>query len=84
MITFWGRLSSINGRKVEWALREVGVPYQRVDTGREFGGIDTPDFIARNPNKLIPVIKIVELSPVRSPSRAGSGKRGLTSIGGRA
>jgi glutathione S-transferase len=57
MIKFWGRLSSINGRKVEWALREVGVAYQRVDTGREFGGIDTPEFVARNPNKLIPVIE---------------------------
>ncbi len=57
MISFWGRLSSINGRKVEWALREVGAPYQRFDTGREYGGIDTPAFIARNPNRLIPVIE---------------------------
>ncbi len=57
MIKFWGRLSSINGRKTEWALREVGVAYQRIDTGREFGGIETPEFIARNPNKLIPVIE---------------------------
>jgi glutathione S-transferase len=57
VIKFWGRLSSINGRKVEWTLREVGVPYARIDTGREFGGIDTPEFIARNPNRLIPVIE---------------------------
>ncbi len=57
MISFWGRLSSINGRKVEWALREVGVAYRRIDTGRDFGGIDTPEFIARNPNRLIPVIE---------------------------
>jgi glutathione S-transferase len=57
MIKFWGRLSSINGRKVEWALREVGVAYERIDTGREFGGIDAPAFIARNPNRLIPVIE---------------------------
>jgi glutathione S-transferase len=56
MIRFWGRLSSINGRKVEWVLREVGVAYERIDTGREFGGIDTAEFVALNPNRLIPVI----------------------------
>ncbi len=56
MIRFWGRLSSINGRKVEWVLREVGAAYQRIDTGREFGGIESPEFMARNPNRLIPVI----------------------------
>lgn len=56
MIKFRGRLSSINGRKVEWALREVGVAYERIDTGREFGGIDTAEFAALNPNRLIPVI----------------------------
>jgi glutathione S-transferase len=56
MIRFWGRLSSINGRKVEWVLREVGAAYERIDTGREFGGIDTAEFFVLNPNRLIPVI----------------------------
>lgn len=56
MIRFWGRLSSINGRKVEWVLREVGAAYRRIDTGREFGGIDTAEFFVLNPNRLIPVI----------------------------
>lgn len=56
MITLWGRLSSINVRKVEWALRELDVKFERIDTGGSFGGTQTPEFVARNPNRMIPVI----------------------------
>jgi len=33
MLRLWGRLSSINVRKAEWAAREVGVTFERIDAG---------------------------------------------------
>lgn len=56
MLTIWGRLNSINVRKVVWAAQEVGVPFERVDAGMAFGIVDTPAYRALNPNGLIPVI----------------------------
>lgn len=56
MLRIWGRLASINVRKVVWAAREVGVEHERIDAGGPFGGIDTPAFGAMNPNRMVPVI----------------------------
>jgi glutathione S-transferase len=39
-----------------WAAEEVGVRYDRIDLGGPFGGLDKPDYLARNPNKRIPTI----------------------------
>src|SRR5690606_42147595 len=49
-------LNSINVMKVVWAVRETGVPFERVDAGRQFGIVDTPDYQAMNPNGLIPLL----------------------------
>lgn len=57
MITIWGRASSSNVQKVLWTLDELGVPHERIDLGREFGGLDTPDYLGMNPNGRIPTIK---------------------------
>jgi glutathione S-transferase len=57
MLTIWGRLSSINVQKVVICANELGLPYERIDAGGSFGGLDTPEALARNPNKLIPVIR---------------------------
>jgi glutathione S-transferase len=56
MLTIWGRNNSINVQKVMWIVAELGLEYQRHDVGRQFGGLDTPEFLARNPNGLIPTI----------------------------
>ena len=56
MLTLWGRLNSINVRKVVWAAQEVGVPFERIDAGMAFGIVNTPAFRALNPNGLIPLI----------------------------
>ncbi|HVL10335.1 MAG TPA: glutathione S-transferase [Burkholderiaceae bacterium] len=56
MLRIWGRLNSINVMKVVWAVRETGVPFERVDAGRQFGIVDTPDYQAMNPNGLIPLL----------------------------
>ena len=57
MLTIWGRLSSINVQKVAWAAGEAGQAFERIDVGGPFGGLDTPEFLAMNPNRQIPVLR---------------------------
>ncbi len=52
-----GRLSSINVRKVAWALDEIELPYSREDWGMGFKPTSSPEFLALNPNGLVPVIE---------------------------
>jgi glutathione S-transferase len=56
MLTIWGNADSINVQKVLWCCEEVGVAYERIDAGRHYGVINTPEFRARNPNGLVPTI----------------------------
>lgn len=56
-LQIWGRGSSSNVQKVLWCCDEIGIPYQRYDIGREFGGNREPWYLAMNPNGLIPVIR---------------------------
>jgi glutathione S-transferase len=56
VLKIWGRLTSINVRKVVWTARELGLPFERTDAGREFGIVRTPAYLARNPNGLVPLI----------------------------
>ena len=56
MLKIWGRLSSINVRKVVWAAQELGLAFQRSDAGGDFGIVRTPEFIRMNPNALVPLI----------------------------
>lgn len=56
MLKIWGRLSSINVQKVVWCADELGLAYERIDAGRQFGVNDTPEYLAMNPNGLVPVI----------------------------
>lgn len=57
MITLWGRASSANVQKAVWTLEEIGQPYERIDAGGKYGGLDTPEFAAMNPNRRIPVLR---------------------------
>jgi glutathione S-transferase len=57
MLTIWGRISSINVRKVVFTAQELGLPFQRIDAGSEFGIVRTPDYLARNPNALVPLLE---------------------------
>jgi glutathione S-transferase len=57
MLTIWGRLNSINVQKVVWMAEECGLPFERIDTGGAFGGNKTPEYLAMNPNGLVPVIR---------------------------
>ena len=55
MLTIWGRLNSHNVKKVAWLAQEIGLPHQRIDMGGQFGFSD--DYLAKNPNRLIPTIE---------------------------
>ena len=57
MLHIWGRLSSINVRKVVWAAQEIGVPFRRTDAGAAFGIVRTPEYLRMNPNGLVPVLR---------------------------
>jgi glutathione S-transferase len=56
MITIWGRKNSINVQKVLWCCGELDLEYQQIDAGGSFGLTDTADYVAMNPNKLVPTI----------------------------
>ncbi len=53
----WGRLSSINVRKVVWAAQEAGADFTRTDAGAEFGIVHTANYLSMNPNALVPVLQ---------------------------
>lgn len=56
MIVVHGRANSSNVQKVLWLLDEIGLPFQRIDRGGKFGGLDDPDYRALNPNGLVPTV----------------------------
>lgn len=57
MLTVWGRRSSFNVQKVMWLVDELDLAREHVPAGGDFGGLDTPDFLAMNPHGRVPVIK---------------------------
>jgi glutathione S-transferase len=56
MLKIWGRISSINVKKVVWTAQELALDFQRTEAGGLFGVVRTPDYIRLNPNSLVPVI----------------------------
>lgn len=56
MIEVFGRSNSVNVQKVLWCLGELEVPFERYDTGGLYGGNKEPDFLARNPAGLVPLV----------------------------
>jgi glutathione S-transferase len=56
-ITLWGRASSANVQKVRWCLGELGLPYEHVPLGGKYGGNRSADYLALNPNGLVPTLR---------------------------
>ncbi|AIY39245.1 putative glutathione S-transferase-like protein [Collimonas arenae] len=56
MLKILGKASSINVRKVLWACDELGLPFEREDWGSGFRATDTADYLALNPNAMVPVL----------------------------
>ena len=57
MITLWGRLSSCNVQKVVWTLEELELPYEHVPLGGAHGGNRSAEYLALNPNGLVPTLR---------------------------
>jgi glutathione S-transferase len=56
LLKIWGRRNSINVQKAMWAIGTLGVAHEHIDAGGPFGGLDTEEFGAINPNRRVPVI----------------------------
>ena len=63
-IKVWGRLSSSNVQAVLWCLTELHVPFERINAGFIHGVTDTPEYLAMNPNGLIPTLMDGEGAPL--------------------
>ena len=57
MLRIWGRVNSVNVKKVLWAADELGLKYERVNAGMEHGVTKTPEYLKMNPNSLVPTIE---------------------------
>jgi glutathione S-transferase len=57
MLKIWGRTNSVNVKKVLWAAEEMGLQYERIDAGLQFGVNKTPEYLKMNPTGLVPTIE---------------------------
>ncbi|AOJ05900.1 glutathione S-transferase family protein [Burkholderia mayonis] len=56
MLKVLGKAPSINVRKVLWTCAELRLGFEREDWGAGFRSTQTPEFLALNPNGLVPVL----------------------------
>lgn len=61
MLKLWGRINSTNVKKALWCLEELNLSYTRIDAGGAFGIVGEADYIAKNPNQLVPCLEDGEL-----------------------
>ena len=57
MLKIWGRANSVNVQKVLWCCDELGLPFQRIDAGLQFGRVNDPDYRELNPNGQVPCLE---------------------------
>jgi glutathione S-transferase len=56
-LQFWGRMSSVNVKKVIWTAQELGLDFDRHEAGGVHGVVKTPEYMALNPNSQIPTLQ---------------------------
>lgn len=57
-IRILGRKTSANVQKVLWCCEELAIPFERDDIGGRFGRNREPEYLALNPNGLVPTVLI--------------------------
>ncbi len=57
MLKIWGRKTSSNVQKVLWCCGELGIAFDRIDVGGAFGGNQDAEYLALNPNGLVPTLR---------------------------
>ncbi len=56
MLKIWGREDSLSVQKVMWCVRELGIPFEQINAGKQYGVINEPWYLAMNPTGTIPTI----------------------------
>jgi glutathione S-transferase len=56
VLRIWGRVNSVNVKKALWCAEELGLEYERIDAGLQFGVNKTPEYLKMNPTGLVPTI----------------------------
>jgi glutathione S-transferase len=56
MLRIWGRTNSVNVKKALWCAEELGLKYERIDAGMQFGVVNTPEYRRMNPMGRVPAI----------------------------
>ncbi|HEX3992723.1 MAG TPA: glutathione S-transferase family protein [Acetobacteraceae bacterium] len=64
MLEIWGRKTSSNVQALMWCVGELGLAYRRHDVGHRYGGNDTAEFLAMNPNGTVPVLRDADGEPL--------------------
>jgi glutathione S-transferase len=57
MLKIWGRRNSSNVRKALWIAQELGLEFEAINAGGAFGIVDQPEYLAKNPNGVVPMIE---------------------------
>ena len=57
MITLWGRNNSTNVKKVLWTLEELDLPFTQIMAGMQYGVNKEAEYLAMNPNGLVPLLR---------------------------
>ena len=57
MRKLWGRKNSSNVMKVLWLMEELQLAYERIDIGGPFGRTHDADYVAMNPNSVVPTLE---------------------------
>lgn len=56
-LRLWGRITSLNVRKAVLCAQELNLDFTRVDAGGSFGITQTPEYLQKNPNALVPLLE---------------------------
>jgi len=64
MITLWGRNNSTNVKKVRLTLEELELPYTQIMAGLQYGLNHDAEYLAMNPNGLVPLLRDDETNSV--------------------
>ena len=56
MLKIWGNTHSSCVQKVLVCAAELDLPFELIKTGGGYGGLDDPDYLRLNPNRVVPTI----------------------------
>jgi len=56
MLRIWGRTNSVNVKKALWCAEELGLEYERIDAGMQYGVVNTPEYRKLNPMGRVPTL----------------------------